>query len=217
MSPPARSPGFERLAPVYPLLERLVYGKRLRSGRLACLPELCNRQNLLLLGEGNGRFLRHLLEQNPSARVTVVEISQRMIASARRKLDANQRARVQWHCQSALDATFAADSFDAVVTHYFFDLFAPAEQTQILHHGLRALRSGGIWQDTEFLPAADTRLTDLRNRALLALSYRFLALFCDFPARTLHCPSVLFHGAGLLLAQERIHRGQIAARIWQKQ
>lgn len=208
-------PGFDRVATLYPLLENIAYAKRLKPGREHHLSALRDCRHVLLLGEGNGRFLARLLERNPQANATVVELSPRMIHCARQALGSAQ-SRVRWHAGSALDAPLPAHAFDAVVTHYFFDLFPPAQQWQILRNTLPALRTGGLWQDTEFITGGGNALASCRNRAQLTLSYRFLGLLCDFPARALHCPAPLFRQAGLALRDETVLCGQTAARLWQK-
>ncbi|QYY35705.1 class I SAM-dependent methyltransferase [Ruficoccus sp. ZRK36] len=213
---PTRSPGFDRVAPLYPRLEHLVHGQRLERGRQAFLPELENCRNLLLLGEGNGRFLRALLAQNPTCAVTVVEVSPRMIAHARQRLSAADAGRVSWIEASALEVELPAESFDAVVTHYLFDLFNPDGQAQMLANGLRALRAGGLWQDTEFRADGPTRFARLKNRLLLAASYRFLGALCDFPARQLADHRPLMHAAGLELLEERPLGHLLTARLWQR-
>ncbi len=213
-SPPPQRPGFDRVAGLYPQLERLVYGRKLERGRLAFLPELTTAKNLLLLGEGNGRFLQKLLDANPSCTVTVVEISPRMIAHARKRLTPAQRERVTWRQDSVLTVDLPAAGFDAVVTHYLFDLFPPRDQERLLQTGLKALAPGGLWQDTEFLADAPGTLSHLRNRALLAASYRFLGAWCDFPARRLSEPRPLMEAARLQLQAEKIFGHLLSARLW---
>ncbi|MDP0494795.1 MAG: class I SAM-dependent methyltransferase [Verrucomicrobiota bacterium JB024] len=213
-TPPSKHPGFDRVARLYPRLERLAYGQRLERGRRAFLPELAACRNLLLLGEGNGRFLQALLTANPSCTTTVVEISPRMIACARARLAPKQRTRVSWIEGSALNAGLPDAAFDAVVTHYLFDLFEPADQARLLQRGLKALAPGGLWQDTEFQTDGPTRLARLRNRLLLTASYRFLGALCDFPARRLadHLPLML--AAGLTLEREQGFGHHFTARLW---
>ena len=211
---PSKRPGFDRVARAYPSLEMLGYGKRLEAGRLALLDELSACRHLLLLGEGNGRFLKALLVANPTCTVTVVEISPAMIASAQSSLKPEQRTRVTWRNESALTAKLPAGAFDAVVTHYLFDLFEPDGQAQLLQTGLHALAPDGLWQDTEFLTGGPTPFVRLRNRLRLELSYRFLGALCDFPARQLADHRPLLLAAGLQRTREEVFGHHFAARLW---
>jgi SAM-dependent methyltransferase len=215
-APQSKYPGFDRVARLYPRLERLAYGQWLERGRRAFLPELAACRNLLLPGEGNGRFLQALLAANPTCTATVVEISPRMIACARARLTPQQRARVTWVEGSALTARLPAGQFDAVVTHYLFDLFEPADQARLLQSGLNALAPGGLWQDTEFQTDGPTRLARLRNRLLLAASYRFLGALCDFPARRLADHRPLMLAAGLVPEREQGFGHHFTARLWRR-
>ncbi|MBC2593649.1 class I SAM-dependent methyltransferase [Ruficoccus amylovorans] len=211
-----RHPGFDRVARAYPGLEFIGYGRRLEAGRLAFLDKLRPCRNLLLLGEGNGRFLKNLLLANPDCAATVVEISPRMIACARAALGPELSSRVQWIEASVLDVKLPRAAFDAVVTHYLFDLFEPQGQARLVATGLQALAPGGWWQDTEFLADGPTRLIRLRNRLRLALSYRLLGALCDFPARRLTDHTPLMRAAGLRLADEKDFGHHFAARLWQR-
>lgn len=211
-----RAPGFDTVAPVYPLLERLVYGGRLEKGRSCFLTELGQCRNLLLLGEGNGRFLRALLNTHPDCHATVVEISPKMTQAAHATLTPEQATRVSWLQQSVFTAPLQAGTFDAVVTHYLFDLFEPPEQERLLLLGQKALARGGLWQDTEFLCNGTSAASRLRNRLLLALSYRVLGALCNFPARRLTNPFPLFANAGFTLRAKQTFHDHLAARLWQK-
>ena len=61
---------FGRLAYVYEGLERTVFGGLLTRARNACLDELDEADTILILGEGDGRFLLSLLGRHPRAHVT---------------------------------------------------------------------------------------------------------------------------------------------------
>ncbi len=67
--------GFGRLAYVYEGLERTVFGDLLTSARNACLCSLEEAHTILILGEGDGRFLLSLLARQPRARITVLDSS----------------------------------------------------------------------------------------------------------------------------------------------
>jgi SAM-dependent methyltransferase len=209
-------PGFERIAPIYPWLEFLVYGNLQTKGREAFLSALTHCQNILLLGEGNGRFLRTLLTQNPHCRATVIEISPRMIQLAQQRLSAEQKRRVHWIQQSVLQAPPPPDVYDAIITHYLFDLFPPREQKLIVQTYTQSLSPGGLWQDTELISGGPGTYYRMRNQMIHRILYRTLGSLCDFPARCLHNPLPLFERAGLRLQKEQTFSHHFSARLWQK-
>jgi SAM-dependent methyltransferase len=84
---------FDAIAPHYRWLESLTAGSLLQRCRTAFLHEIRNARNILLLGEGRGRFLREVLRQNPEARITCVDASARMLELARLDARASTAAR----------------------------------------------------------------------------------------------------------------------------
>ena len=53
------TPEFDLVAPFYPGLERLVFGTHLNNARQTFLLEILKANQVLLVGEGNGRFLKN--------------------------------------------------------------------------------------------------------------------------------------------------------------
>src|ERR1041385_77794 len=58
---------FDALAPHYLWMEWLLAGRKLQRCRTAFLDEARAARDILLLGEGNGRFLQALLQVNRTA------------------------------------------------------------------------------------------------------------------------------------------------------
>ena len=72
-------PSFDGLAPWYFLLEKLSFGNQLQKCRLSQLEELKDASSVLILGDGNGRFLESFLKFNVKAKIDSLDISQKMI------------------------------------------------------------------------------------------------------------------------------------------
>jgi len=60
---------------------------KLQRCRAAFLNHVGNAQNVLIAGEGNGRFLVECRRKLPSAQITLVDASARMLAEARARLE----------------------------------------------------------------------------------------------------------------------------------
>ena len=86
--------GFDLVAPFYPRLERLVFGTHLDEARQTFLSAILKAKQLLLVGEGNGRFLKFLNTREFAGRIRVVEKSSMMIRLARKHLGQIGRAHV---------------------------------------------------------------------------------------------------------------------------
>ncbi len=144
--------GWDRLAPCYRALETLGFGTALQRARCAWIERLASRQNVLLLGEGDGRFLAEALEVAPDARFTVVDGSEGMLAAAKRRA-ATDHDRVDFiyaQLPGQVELIRARDSFDAVSAHFFFDCFATDDVVALIESVSRRTTSDAIWLVSDF-------------------------------------------------------------------
>jgi ubiquinone/menaquinone biosynthesis C-methylase UbiE len=77
---------FDRLAPHYRWMEFFLAGEKLQRCRTTFLDEIPRAGRVLLLGEGNGRFLPACCTRFPEAHIDCVDASAAMIVQARRRL-----------------------------------------------------------------------------------------------------------------------------------
>ncbi len=144
--------GWDRLAPAYRSLETLSFGPFLHRARCAWGGRLADRKNVLLLGEGNGRFLARALEAAPKARFTVVDASEGMIAAAKRRIgEAVERVDfIPARLPEELAAIENRGPFDAVSAHFFFDCFPKEEVQAIVDAVTGQTTPKAIWLVSEF-------------------------------------------------------------------
>jgi SAM-dependent methyltransferase len=153
---PATSPGagaaglsggdYERLAPWYSLLERLVLGSRQQRCRVHLLGQLRQARRVLIVGEGPGKTLLELLRVNPRCHVDVLEPSPAMVHRARHRLcrvDPGLTRRVTFHQARWEDwpGSLAA-RYHAMILPFLMDLLASPRQ-QLLAERLRGLCGPG--------------------------------------------------------------------------
>lgn len=214
--------GFGRLARVYEGLERLVYGRLLERARLAFIDSLTPCRRILVLGEGDGRFLLAILKRHASCRVTVLERSPGMVRCAQARLakqhpEAHQR--VSFHVQDALKSAPSAEPYDAVITHFFLDLFGLVQLPQLITRLAEQLRPGGLWLLSDFARPSlvEGAANRLGSRLLLPLMYAFFRLTTGLSTRTLVAPQPYLHASGMGLEKSRRFRGGfIYAELWRK-
>jgi tRNA (cmo5U34)-methyltransferase len=108
-------------------MEYAAFGSALRKRREAFLFELGNPQTVLVLGDGDGRFLRAFTAVYPEARVDAVDVSAGMIELAKARVASN---RVKIHCEDARE--LPAGDYDLAVAHFFFDCFDEVELKPLL-------------------------------------------------------------------------------------
>ncbi len=213
---------FDAIAPHYRWLECVTSGGLLQRCRTAFLREVATAGNVLLLGEGRGRFLLALMRLNPHARITCVDASARMIDLTRRALR-QQGLSGRWVRWIHADVTsgvpesgWGEQPFDAVACHFFLDCF-PLEPLQriVAMVSLRA-SPGARWLISDF-SVPDKGWQRIRARLILASLYAFFRLATHLPARRLVSPDLPLQQAGFVLEQRRrLSFGLLQSDVWVK-
>jgi len=76
---------FDQIAPHYRWMEFVLAGRKLQGCRTEFLGRLNDAEKVLIVGEGNGRFLLECRRRLSQAHVTCVDASERMLDLAPRK------------------------------------------------------------------------------------------------------------------------------------
>lgn len=175
---------FDRLAPFYRAMEFLAAGGKLQRCRLAFLDEIPPPRQVLLAGEGHGRFLPECVRRFPEARIVVVDASARMLEIARGKV-ASERVEFRQADLRAWDGPNG--QFDLIVTHFFLDCFPPDELAAVVAAlgKLAAPKANWLLADFEIAPGGWAKK---RSRVILALLYAFFRTTCGLKARALVPP-----------------------------
>ncbi len=139
--PPERVPGtYSRLAPVYEAWARVTESKARR--RVLELADVHPGEQLLEVAVGTGVQLVRLAHANRGGRNVGVEISDGMLAQARRRVEETAPS-VELLKASALELPFADESFDLLVNAYMLDLLRRDDIPRALAEFKRVLRPGG--------------------------------------------------------------------------
>jgi SAM-dependent methyltransferase len=209
-------PGFDWLAPHYRWMEWVLAGPKLQRCRTAFLDSFPRPRRVLLLGEGNGRFLAELLGAHPGTRFTCVDASGSMLARARarlraRNLDVTNGEFVQ---ANALEWTPPADDFDLLVSHFFLDCFRPVELERLIPRLAAATAPGGRWLIADFRqpPSGPAKW---RARAILESMYLFFRVAARLSATRLTPPDELLERGGFALRERRLFEwGLLHSDLW---
>jgi SAM-dependent methyltransferase len=210
-------PRFDWLAPHYAWVERTTHGGLLQWTRTALVGELTDARRVLILGEGDGRFLAAFRAANPAADVDVVAASPAMVALARRQIAGLPGGgRVRWHVADARRAELPRGPHDLVVTNFVLDCFGPADLAPLVARLAAALAPGGRWLVGDYALPAGGAARSLA-RLTLAGMYAAFALTTRIPARALTDPAPLLRANGLTPEREaRCLGGFLAATLWRK-
>ncbi len=211
--------GWDRLAPRYRALETLSFGPALHRARCAWIERLAGRENVLLLGEGNGRFLAEALEAAPDARFTVVDGSEGMIAVAKRRIS-KETDRVDFvhaHLPDRIAAIGPRGPFDAVTAHFFFDCFTTDDVAALIEAVSRRTASNAIWLVSDFHVPGSPWWKRIPSRLVVGFLYRAFRLMTGLSAGHLPNWESAMRANGLRLSTDANRPlGLIRSDLWTK-
>lgn len=198
--------GFDRVAGVYRFLEYAAFGRALQKARVAFVERLAGCQDILILGEGDGRFLRTLVQIAPAARIHCVDASARMLRLAAEQLSAVDRARITFDQTDACDLDLGTSTYDAVVTLFFLDCFSTDQVDALVSRVSRHMRPGALWLFADFaIPPKG--LARWYARVVVGGLYRFFRWQTGLAARELPASERSLKRAGLWCIDEKESRG----------
>src|SRR5215217_6333543 len=81
---------FDRLAPHYTWMEKVLAGTRLQRCRVTWLESLAHCDRILIAGVGHGHFLRRCRQRFRDARITSIDASAAMLQQAEQRIRRSQ-------------------------------------------------------------------------------------------------------------------------------
>ncbi len=195
---------YDRLASVYAFSEYLTFGSQLVKCREAWLAEVRTCQNILLLGDGDGRFSTRLLEGTSTTQLVSLDASLSMLTVARnrrKKREASDDRITNLHCD-ILQWSAPPHKFDAVVAQFFFDSFDQETLKKIVAKLKTTLEPTGRLVVSEFNIPKDTRIGNLRGRFTLGILYPLFKLITKLQTRQLADYRSLLMNQGFHLKNE---------------
>ncbi len=206
----------DRIASGYRWLEYAAFGRALEHSRFEFLSHAAQAQRVLILGEGDGRFLARLLSCNLHARVSVVESSARMIQLARQRLTSEEGSRVEFHHVDAAAGVLPSGPFDLAITHFFLDVLSRRDAETVVNQVDTLLCPGAFWLLSEFQEPAGG-LRRLHARLWLRTMYSFFAITTGLRASRLPPYRDVLVRRGLAEIKHRERRfGLIRSQVWRK-
>jgi spermidine synthase len=202
---------FHLVAPVYTTFESLAYGEALSVARLAFIEIVLKAPRVLLIGEGNGRFLAACLANKTGGSVTVIDSSARMLQLLQRRIsNIEVETRLDLVHVDFFDWDAKSAPFDVVVTHFFLDLFRPFTQRRFVDKLSALTHTESDWVDVEYRASSPT----LKERWMERLTYGFDRLFSGVEADRHYDPLPTIHAGGWTVRQKRnFLKGAVLARV----
>lgn len=158
--------GFDRLAPIYDSLARLVIGKSIQTSQLHFLHHLKQKQRLLILGGGTGWILPFIFEVNPSLAIDYIELSPKMLGKA--KLNTNEKQNIRFI--EGTESSIEDEKYDCVITNFYLDLFSDEHLAGVVVQIKEHLQPNASWFATDFVSEKKW------HRIMLWVMYRFFSI-----------------------------------------
>ena len=201
---------FDRVAAPYRWLETAVFGQQLQQARIAFVREIAAPRRVLVVGEGNGRFLAAFLQAFPDAAVTCIEASARMIALTRRRVG---KALVDFVEEDIREVALPPAHYDLIVTHFVLDCFNEATLSEVVAKLAHAAKPEASWLLADFREPPDG-WEQRHARFWLRSMYAFFRLTTGIDADQLVDPSPFFREAGFGCHVQRLYRFEMIKSEW---
>ena len=207
------SANFDRIARPYRWLEYLSFGPMLERCRFHRLPQLTSARRALVLGDGDGRFLAHLLAVNSTLHADVVDQSPAMLRLLQHRvtsLHADDRVRI--FQTDALTFTLT-EAYDLIVTHFFLDCFSTGEIRRLAESIRPHLAPNALWLVSEF--AIPSGLAKLPAQIIVGSLYMAFHFVTGLQTRNLPDHSAVLSHSGLtLIDRRRFLAGLLVSELW---
>ncbi len=208
---------FDLVAPYYRWLETLAFGSALQRARTAFLGVAAPGQRVLIVGEGNGRFLLDLLRKSETAQVDCVDASATMLDLTRQRLERHFPAsldRVTFVHSTIEDWVLPERRYGLIVTHFFLDCFPAPQLQEIVAKLARAAAPEATWLLADFRYPF-SRVRRLRAELWIKAMYLFFRVFAGIEAGALVDPSPFMRLQGFVCAERKeFKNGMIKTEVW---
>ncbi|MGH8012120.1 MAG: class I SAM-dependent methyltransferase [Candidatus Binataceae bacterium] len=207
----------DRIARWYRWLEYVALVNFPQRCRRHYLNDVCDARRALLIGEGDGRFLRRLCQSNPDAEIDYVDLSEVMMRLARRRVaSATQGMSLRFHRLDALNESLPRLSYDLIATHFFLDCFDQGEISILIRNIAVSASADARWIISEFRQPPQG-VWKLIGGLLLRMMYWFFRWTTGLSANSIPEYQSVCEANGFFLARERIFmRGMLVAQLWKR-
>ncbi|HEY9117239.1 MAG TPA: class I SAM-dependent methyltransferase [Roseivirga sp.] len=165
---------FNRVAPIYDLLAKLIFGNSLLRAQSHFLKQLPENKRVLFVGGGTGQLLNHSFFTKAS-HVEYLELSEQMIERA--KLQAIHHKNIDFIQGNFFDCQ---GKYDVIICNFFLDCFNETNLKLAVEHLYRLSSSQTTLVVTDF-----NRTDKLRHKMLIKMMILFFSVFSGLEARKL--------------------------------
>jgi ubiquinone/menaquinone biosynthesis C-methylase UbiE len=209
---------FDVLAPHYRWMEFVLAGEKLQRCRTAFLDRISAPQNILIWGEGNGRFLVECRRKWGDAQIVCADASEKMLALANERIErcGLNASGIDFVRADVLEWEPLKKTFDVIVTHFFLDCFDAKQLQQIVDKLAFAALPNASWLLADF----QTPLIGLqrwRAELILKVMYLFFRVATRLPAQRLTSPNSYLTSNDFFLLERQVSEwGLLHSDLWER-
>ena len=207
---------FDRVANYYQWMEKIVFRTDLEKVRNFHLSLVRDAESILILGDGDGRFLKNISEIGTDAQIVSVDSSSEMIRLSQSRIHSTELD-VRHVCQDLWDFEFTENfSPDLIFAHFFLDCFSENEVILIVNRLSKlSLKSTKLVISDFFLPEKRS-VSGIYRSILTYVMIRFFRLFCRISAKKLpNIPKIMRSTGWTCKAHKSLRDGFINSWVWE--
>ncbi|QDT45791.1 spermidine synthase [Gimesia alba] len=210
---------FNRVAPYFERLEKIVFNKQMQRCRTAFLTHLPPVKKIVLVGEGNGQFLLELIQHTDCEQIHYIDSSQTMLELARKRLQRFSEAasrRVTFYLCDLTVEEMPDQNYDLVVTNFFLDVFDKQLLNEMVTKIAEACETNAVWLYADFQISGGI-FQRVRAFTLIKIMYMFFRFVAQIQTLSLIDPSeILDRHEFRLIELMEFDRGLIRAELRQR-
>lgn len=183
-----KSFSFQRIAPYYDGLARLVFGNTIDNAQKVFFPLVPEGSSVLIIGGGSGRILFDLIKQVKPKHITNIEASSTMLYKAEKRYQHIKntlpyQVEMRFICGTEKDIPANA-KYDVLMTFFLMDLYANDEARKLSFTLSAHLKASGSWLFADFCVRGSVS-RQRWQKALLKMMYLFFHLTSNLQNQSL--------------------------------
>ena len=207
---------FDRVANYYAWMEKIIFGYDLEKIRNVHLKLIDDEESILLLGDGDGRFLKKISETGADGLIVSLDSSSKMIELSRKRLQ-NTDLEVQYFCQKIKNFE-KLESFkpDLIFAHFFLDCFTEDEVILIIDLLSQWSTKTTKIVVSDFFITKTNSISGTYQKLLTQTMISFFRVFCGISAKKLpNIPKIMNSKGWNCISHKSLRNGFINSWVWQ--
>ena len=197
------SVNFCKIAHLFNFLEMFAFGLSMTKSRSFIFCSKGKFRNVLMIGEGTGRFAKDFQHYYPHSKIVILEPSEKMRLEISKSLETDSKnVKV---LETRLENFKPSMQFDLICTCFFWDCFNTKQIDEFEVNFKHLCNSTRLWYNVDFYePRIVGNLRSLSNITIIRFLYVFFQKFAHLDTCKLNSITHLFCQNGFSLVKQRV-------------